>query len=300
MSNQENISKETKKTRRKRSHRTAQQIKLAVIMIMVSVLVLSASTFAWYKMSKTANIQNMEFKADTLGNLLISADNTSYSNMLDLGLSGENAAILLPATTVDGKTFYQPEYNTTGDVVKNVALLKETDDPSTGSENEADTFKKFVYKKEFYIKSGVNQDTSKSYKLKLVDGGGILDGKFTTGTFLNDNGDDTTFDSLNALRVSFVIDGDVKIFTPYCNTNGGAGTHATDEIDKSSNQYGGYSVDLDQEASGVITDLELCTIKEGYPVKITMYVWFEGTDVDCENEIALDNLAGQIQFEAEE
>ena len=56
MSNQENISKETKKTRRKKSQRKSQQIKLAVIMIMVSVLVLSASTFAWYQLNNTAKI----------------------------------------------------------------------------------------------------------------------------------------------------------------------------------------------------------------------------------------------------
>lgn len=94
MSNQENISKETKKTRRKKSQRKAQQIKLAVIMIMVSVLVLSASTFAWYRMSKIASVQNMEFKADTLGNLLISdTEDGEYDNTLDLGLGENNQAV---------------------------------------------------------------------------------------------------------------------------------------------------------------------------------------------------------------
>ena len=86
MSNQENISKETKKTRRKKSQRKSQQIKLAVIMIMVSVLVLSASTFAWYKLNNIAKIKDMQFTADTLGSLLIAEENedSEYSDTLDL------------------------------------------------------------------------------------------------------------------------------------------------------------------------------------------------------------------------
>lgn len=307
MSNQENISKETKKTRRKRSHRTAQQIKLAVIMIMVSVLVLSASTFAWYRMSKIASIQTMEFTADTLGNLLISdSEDGEYKNSLNLGL-GTNKAILLPATTKDGKTFFKPKYSVDGMNVKGVLdleLCNTLDGTAMKQDNYVDDGEEhYVYKKDFYIKSGVNE-SNKTYNLKLVDGGNKDgNGKFTTGTYLNDNGDNSTFDSLNAVRVSFVIDDTVNIFVPYNTGNGNTdGTFATiDEAEFTDHgDYNNYPISLNQEESGEISDIVLCEITEGTPVKITMYVWFEGMDEDCENEIALDTLTGQLQFEAEE
>lgn len=308
MSNQENNLKETKKTRRRKTQRKAQQIKLAVIMIMVSVLVLSASTFAWYRMSKIASIQTMEFTADTLGNLLISdSENGTYKSTLDLGL-GRNKAILLPATTKDGIVFLKPDYTDDGMKVEGVLAMEDgniLDGTEMQQEGYTDDGKEhYVYKKVFYIKSGVNQDDSKIYNLKLVNGGNKNDkGAFTTGTFLNDNGDDSTFDSLNAVRVSFVIDSTANIFVPFNTGNGEtAGTFA--EIDTNAftdyQDYNAYDITLEQDEDGEFDDVTLCQISEGTPVEITMYVWFEGMDEDCENEIALDTLSGQIQFEAEE
>ena len=151
MSNQENISKETKKTRRKKSQRKAQQIKLAVIMIMVSVLVLSASTFAWYQLNNTANVTNMQFTAETMGKLQISDVNENgenkkqYSNSLDLTqTTGYDSAnrILLPSTTSNGTSFFAPDYTIDGLTVEGIVPI---------AENE---FSKYVYKKEFYLLSG--------------------------------------------------------------------------------------------------------------------------------------------------
>lgn len=44
----------------------------------------------------------------------------------------------------------------------------------------------------------------------------------------------------------------------------------------------------------------LCTIKENEPVKVTMRIWIEGSDSDCVNNIAAQQIAGQIQFVSEE
>ena len=311
MSNQENISKETKKTRRKKSHRKAQQIKLAVIMIMVSVLVLSASTFAWYQMNKTANLTNMQFTADTLGNLLISANETDgYTNTLNLNLDSEKV-VLLPTTTSDGETFYEPDYKGTSDSVSGVKDLT------------ADNYSKYVYKKVFYIKSGEQVNNEKKYYLKLVDGFTDSDGSFNAGTYLKDTdrADDTKYTSLDAVRVSLVFGTGavdlpqgtvktIKVFQPYSDSNNdiidNGDIIAQNEL--ASTSYGPKmykDFTLTQHGDGQIAanddeDTTLCTISEGTPVEVTMYVWFEGTDNDCGNGIALDTIAGQIQFEAVE
>lgn len=320
MSNQENISKETKKTRRKRSHRTAQQIKLAVIMIMVSVLVLSASTFAWYRMSKIASIQSMEFKADTLGNLLISdKEDGEYDNTLDLGLGENNQAVLLPATTADGVNFSKPVYNKTGDVVENIEDIDIDKEMLDGTEMKKNTyedngFDHYVYKKDFYIKLEGAADDEKNYELWLV----ASDEYFNTGTYLDDKDDDEAhdFDSLNAVRISFVV-GDATqaavVYEPYCVGNGeGDVTQKNDDntpigtyADKSAITLAGptvYNTMLVKQAStGELTENKsLTTMQVDDITKVTMYVWFEGMDDDCVNEIALDVISGQIQFEAKE
>lgn len=313
MSNQENNSKETKKTRRKRSKRTVQQIKLAVIMVMVSVLVLSASTFAWYKLNNTAKIEGMKFTADTLGNLQIAeavdsedANDTdglkpgTWNSTLDLAMTGDT--YLLPATTSDGKEFYSPEYDGTGETVTGVSA-----DALSG-----DTLNKYVYKKVFYIKSGDSIDEKKYYTLKLDDG--TLDnGVFNGGTYIKD---ETTgsYTATNAIRVSFVLgegayldaeqtelgeNANTKIWEPYDATTADevqSGTRATDNT----SGYGNYSsITIAQGEDGTLTNNELCKIMEGKEAKITMYVWIEGTDDDCINEIALDTVVGQVQFIAE-
>ena len=309
MSNQENISKETKKTRRKRSHRTAQQIKLAVIMIMVSVLVLSASTFAWYRMSKTANIENMEFTADTLGNLLIAPVDPSsgkakeYSNTLTLVLNDENKAILLPATTADGYTFKLPMYDPS-DPTKVIDVDSVVDGQIIdGNQDKISAGDYYVYKKDFYIKTGDVVDIKKTYNIKLNG----------TGTYLKDKetdspGENDTYTSLRAVRVSFVVDGTTSIvYEPYSVelTDDASKAQSIADVDdavKNSygpSQYAGFTLKQNNDNTFTGTN-KLCTLTEGEPKKITMYVWFEGNDDECANQIALNTISGQIQFEAEE
>lgn len=316
MSNQENISKETKKTRRKKSQRKAQQIKLAVIMIMVSVLVLSASTFAWYQLNNTAKINEMQFTADTMGNLLIAPEENggagSYGHELSLGLN-ENAKKLLPATAdkdagsgagvkkIGYEDFYYPKYAPDGQTVTELIPLEE------------ENFDKYVYKKVFYLKSGEKAGTGNTFELKLDVGNITEDTK--TGTYVVDS--DKTNNKIegltaaNALRISFVIestgDNPVKVATKVYEPNFNS---ATVNDGKFANYTGGDvfgSTAYDDKLIKQLTtgafkdgeDTKLCDLEEGVPVRVTMYVWIEGQDADCKSEIALDTIEGQIQFIAE-
>ena len=304
MSNQENISKETKKTRRKKSQRKSQQIKLAVIMIMVSVLVLSASTFAWYQLNNTARVQNMEFKADTLGNLEISDSDSdgnnleAYSNTLNLAAATDKDSAnkrLLPSTTPDGTVFLAPIYSGDGKTVERVESIN-------GGE-----LSKYVYTKVFYLRSGSTQ-TTKTFTLKL-DKGDTTTKDSESGTFFVDkdaSANNQTPTAVNAVRVSFKFEdgsGTVKIYEPNSDKSNSGGTSAINNV--SADEYGPEKYKnfiIKQNADGTFAngvDTTLCTITEGVPMKVTMYVWFEGMDIDCKSEIALDEIMGQIQFVAE-
>lgn len=311
MSNQENISKETKKTRRKKSQRKSQQIKLAVIMIMVSVLVLSASTFAWYQMSKTANIQDMQFTADTLGNLLISratedgSDAKEYSNSLNLGFTDNNSAKLLPSTTADGETFYSPVYDENNPAIVSGVISVGPSAIFDGNkeivENDGEEY--YVYKKDFYIKTG-DIEGETEYEIKLDPSGTSLYDKDAEEG--EEKGTDSTYTSLRAVRVSFVANDVVTIYEPYSVSLVGDAINAQTKAGISGDVgsygpsiYGDITI-THQDATTFNENKVLCTIKEGVAQRITMYVWFEGNDDECANQIALDTIAGQIQFIAEE
>lgn len=315
MSNQENISKETKKTRRKKSQRKSQQIKLAVIMIMVSVLVLSASTFAWYQLNNTAKINDMKFTADTMGNLLIApeteqGDEGNYDHQLSLGLEA-NAEKLLPATAdVDAgsgagakqigyEDFYYPKYAPNGQTVAELIPL--------GEEN----FNKYVYKKVFYLKSGETAGTGNTFTLKL-DVGNTAN---RTGTYVVDsdaeNNSISGLTAANALRISFVIESTgnnpsivaTKVYEP--NSDSSAISEGSFADYTGSDVVGSTAYNdklIKQLTTGDFAENQvttLCTLTEGVPVRVTMYVWIEGQDADCKSEIALDTIEGQIQFIAE-
>lgn len=310
MSNQENISKETKKTRRKKSQRKAQQIKLAVIMIMVSVLVLSASTFAWYKLNNIAKIKDMQFTADTLGSLLIAEENvdTEYSDTLDLKMSQADKKYLIPVTVKNSievsngnVTFYSPNYDNTGANVESVSAIA------------VDDVEGYVYKKVFYLKT---EDTgkNKTYTLKLDEG--VISDTGNSGTYVIDTSNVANNPTAaNAVRICFICeDTDAntsnslnnKIYEPnngVANSGNDAGTSGDVE-----SAYGLYKT-IKQNSTGkfIVPSADsttddnavLGTLIEGEPVKVTMYVWIEGNDDDCKSEIALNTIAGQIQFIAE-
>lgn len=293
MKHQENDVKETKKTRKKRSARTAQQIKLAVIMIMVSVLVLSASTFAWYQLSNTARITNMEFTAETMGSLKISAsDSGPYSDTLDLSEDDTSNKTLLPCTTADGTNFYSPKYSLNGTEVESVTKI------------EGDTkLTKYVYKKVFYLKA--EGESGRNLDLKLDPGKIVGETQIKSGTLFRAKAEENN-NAVNAVRISFEFENSngniVKIYEP--NTDKHNNEESVHLAKYNSAEYGPekYSAIKQNYAGDFVTDTDttLCRITEGTAQKVTMYVWFEGMDDDCVSEIALTQIAGQIQFRAEE
>lgn len=308
MSNQENNLKEIKKTRRRKSQRKAQQIKLAVIMIMVSVLVLSASTFAWYQLNNTAKITNMQFTADTMGNLLIAPEEGgkegTYGHELDLELNNGSKK-LLPATANSsaGKNgiedFFSPTYAPDGKSVTTLTALTDN------------TYEKYVYKKVFYIKSGETKDTGNQFAL-MLDAGSVTNSVWS-GTYVKDL-DTSDCTAANAIRISFVIESTgenssviaTKVYEPnYDGIQSGDDTTSATYTGTDTASYGNAAYStllLQQSSSGAFTNdtnTTLCTLDEGVPVRITMYVWIEGQDDQCVSEIALDNIGGQIQFVAQ-
>lgn len=316
--------KRKKDNEEKRQHR--KQLIMTTSMIMVSVLVISVASYAWYRITNTPKITNAEFTADTIGNLQISnvKDNNGvnipeeYKDSIELfdGVSSENSntMYLNPVTTEDGISFYKPVYN--GDKIEKMQLL---------DEKNADDYKelhtKYVYEKKFFLKAGTDslkQGKEKYYDIHFVgksqdEISGSVSFDETTGTYVVGNKNTNDYDTAaNSIRISFEFKnaqtGETVIYEPNSDKHnkGIAGTNMSSYTNKGDEKYGEYttlkqladkSFKISENSKGTdsMSDV-ICVIKEGVDVECTLRMWIEGTDEDCMNEIAADTMLGQIQF----
>lgn len=77
----------------------------AAASLLLSVAMLSSSTYAWFTINKEASVENINMKVTTSSNLLISETNTSDSTFVEK-LTTSRYALLEPTSTVDGINYY--------------------------------------------------------------------------------------------------------------------------------------------------------------------------------------------------
>lgn len=309
--------------------RLSKQVAMTVVMIGVSTLVISVATYAWFMISNTPKIVKAEFSADTIGNLQISnvkvknnADTPEgYKSSINLfdGVSDSDKAklTLSPVTTENGVEFYKPLYASDGSVSGLEKLKTDTDE----QKKELNT--KYVYEKKFFLRAGsgnIDSSKAKEYNIYLAGqtsdeattGSPVFDESY--GSFLKDSAS-AGITVANAVRVSFtfqnVVTGETSIYEPnYDKHNGGTpGSNMSEYTNPAGKKYGEYTTikqyankSFKVSGSGGTKEKSdaICSIKEGQDVEVTMRIWVEGMDKDCDNEIAADKMKGQIQFVSQE
>ena len=312
--------KNKKTSEEKRQRR--KQLTMTISMIIVSVLVISVASYAWYKLTNTPKITSSEFTADTIGNLQISnvtVDNgvdkpEEYKDAIGLfdGVSDEDKAkmYLSPVTTEDGLRFFKPVY--LEGKVDSLEYLDETD-----PEIYKELHTKYIYEKKFFLRAGsdnVDSDKAKYYDIHFIGmsqdeiNGATFDD--TTGTYIIKKADATGETAAYSIRISFEFkntqSGDVVIYEPNSEKHNAFNeNNSVKYTNKSGEKYGEYDTLKQLSTKSFVGDGKdgtaaqsgsICTIKEGDDVECTLRMWIEGTDDDCVNQIAADTMKGQIQF----
>lgn len=312
--------KNKKTSEEKRQRR--KQLTMTISMIIVSVLVISVASYAWYKLTNTPKIVSAEFTADTIGNLQISnvevvdgADTPEeYKDAIGLfdGVSDADKAkmYLSPVTTEDGLKFFKPVY-----LEGKVDHLEPLDESDEDQNKELHT--KYIYEKKFFLRAGsdkVDQDKAKYYDIHFIGmsqdeiGGAAFDE--STGTFIIKKDEDADETAAYSIRISFEFKntqtGDVVIYEPNVDkSNPVSGNNSVNYTNKDGEKYGEYTTLKQLSDKSFLNDGyngtaaqsgSICTIKEGDDVECTLRMWIEGTDKDCVNQIAADTMKGQIQF----
>lgn len=268
---------------------------------------LSAATYAWFTLSNTAKVANLTMTVgDTSGLQIAKSDGDSYGTFGGSITFDTIEGKLLPATTTDGKTFKEPEYDDDGAV----ALLNNVS-KKLPQENATGSTEGYYIEYTFWLKS-----LGKDSTVKLSKGVGITDGKYIVnnqanykGTYVLSKDVDGTkgVPGSAAVRISFVGTGKsnsetISIFEPnYDITNEGIGVTLIEKED--------YAIDNTTDSSkqatiqhgmdgGINTSVngDVISLAANIPTKITMYIWIEGKDPQCANQIAAKEITGQLLF----
>lgn len=320
----------------KGKNKMSKQMSLSIVMVIVSLIVLSVSTYAWFLITNTPKVKEIALTADTLGDLKIADVKTdddgnkqpdTYGDEVDLTGVKMGNLYLSPCTTKDGISFFKPIY-TEGEVT---GVEEVTDDTLL--------HKKYIYEKDFYLKAGENTVTvgaEKNYDIYFV-GYSTKDG---SGTYVDDKEKaELTASNAIRISFTF-SGGNLEtpvtvIYEPNSDRDNSGITEAMSEADGTTANMANFVMkDTDAAEYGTIGEMygtttpkakgyktikqlyedhsfvpnsgiatrseALVTIKEGEDIHVTMKVWLEGTDKDCMDGVAADQIVGQIQFVSEE
>lgn len=278
------MKKQTKKTK-------GQRVRGIVMMSLICIMLLSAATYAWFTLSNTAKVANMTLTVGNVTGLQIAEDTGSgagtYGASIDY--TGKIKGKFLPATTLDGKAMLEPVYNDEGAVSSTKAATKKLDKNTTSDGTEG-----YYYETSFYLKAlGANAS------VKLKDGTG-LDG---TGVATGDEAGTYVLESASkdhlgcaAIRISLSNSSETLVYEPNNGISVSTGTRATDSR---TSKDPVATTSLQKNDGSFTSQSQKLTLVANTDTKITMRMWIEGSDVQCVNEIAANELAAQLQFTTE-
>lgn len=315
---------QTDEKQKKKVTKKAKKARSVVMMLLMCILLLSAATYAWFSLSNTARVNNLTMTVSEANGLRVALDKGSTPAEQDwkgsISLDSDNGynvlGLLKPATTANGKDFYRPVYNDEGEVSDLtqdgvVELNKENKDPKSGKTNTATTEGHYC-KYTFYMQS-LKEDAN----VRLVAGKDLANAS-RTGTYLVQK-EDAQKDAKNqsnaaaAMRISiYAGDSNYGIYEPAANVEVSGTKSEADKKSGYDTKVGGelkYSTQPQNYPDGKFTGTgatstgnsnTIITLKKNEATLVTLYIWIEGADPNCVNQIQLDDLQMQLQFEKDE
>ena len=92
----------------------AAKLYIAGAALVLALVLLASATFAWFTISTNPEIKSMEVSLYSKQTLLLSSDNLTYSQNIDLSSLFKDFAPLHPVSTLDGINWFIPTYNNNG------------------------------------------------------------------------------------------------------------------------------------------------------------------------------------------
>lgn len=266
----------------------------ALVLLLVSAIVLSTSSYAWFSMNRTVQATGISLTAAAPTNLVISSTGSTYaaSASTDKNYLGK----LFPASTADGKDFWAIDDGNViaggkggpaeaGTIFKKekVEIMAQGDDKATGYYVDFD----------FYFKATAADETPLNIGVKKIT--------------VNSGPDSGSLG--NAVRIAIIPvdengDPDYSRVTIYA-FDDGEDVEPIESVDETG-VFKKSATDPRQKPVGEGDDKVYTTtaftvtpstyIEDATPTEVIIRVWIEGEHPDCVNANALDELAVQVDF----
>lgn len=306
-----------------------KRIAIYIYMLMILMTLLTVASYTWFSLSQTPRVSDMYMFINSDSGLELSTDPLAEEWVLQLDFRDmvPETAPLRPITwSNDWQKFYAANYGMDGRLL-DYSYWQALDNNRNANKNNSDGF---YTKATFYARTGQDQTVFLSEAVE-VDEGINGSGTYVIGTpvwdgqqILHGNGGQGAECAIRiGIRITPVdLSGKPNgerttfyIYEPNSDTHidGSAGYVATPSIDgkptlvpeeqiirqTASTWKEAYPVQRNvviHQLGEFVTEPELFSLKAGEMVKIDIYCWLEGQDVDCTNKIQAAQILASIQF----
>ena len=254
----------------------------AFAMLLVSALMLTTASFAWFSTNDDVSANGMSVKATTAENLVISANGTSFGTS-PVALTDSATANLKPVSINCG-TSEKIGVDATFYAVKESSLS--TIDYASGAYNAETTLFEAAaaagYYETFTVQVKVDGEAGTQFDKIYVE----------NITVTRTGGEATTLNISKAIRVAVTDGTTTYIYAPL----GGSYTEgkSIDAID------GSGKATAAAQTLGTLTDASNFGAVTTTAKTFTIYVWYEGQDPNCisANAVSVEDLAVSVFFKA--
>lgn len=286
-----NVNANTDKKYRKKNR------KKTIVAAFIITGILTVPVLAWFSLTNTPTVNEIAMSAGVTGALKISlTENGVYGDEINLSEVIPDNVVTRPITSNNGVNFYKPIYSASG-VVQSIEST-----PLSASELALVTNKKdgeggYILRADFYLLAESPNPGTVAIKLT---GSGVpgSDGAYTIITDKNGG------DAAKATRISFTANNQTAVVEPLADVSV-AGNSAQMVMSGFSSlhtikqgQNGMFLNTSTNTYSNAISET-LFNINTNTKTKVTMYIWIEGSDRDCINDIASDSFGLKIKFYSE-
>lgn len=297
----------------------------AIAMLIVSAIVLTSSTFAWFSMSKEAKVEQMDLTVSSPEGIQISANASAWTANLTLDdLFNEEStsrykaydgnANLMPLNLIPVSSAFRTFNGTTGTANFFKAVLNDQGratvtavSQSAGNDNNAglvafDIFFKVANSTKVYFGTSEFKDNSKSDILtalrvafqplgnttstEAADAIALKTVSSSTATIYEVDAKNRSADALAAGNTTG------EVTTKYVES-----TSAADIVNKDSVLTNSANVtpDCTIVRNSAAASEKSFQLKAGV-TKMRVYIWVEGNDIDCRNSVAGAALSAALKF----
>ena len=302
--------------------------------ILLALLVLLvAASYTWFSLSRTPRVSGMEMYVSTSVGIELSetydAEDEDWGIILDFQkIVGENTVLQPASWSAQKNGFVTAAYGTDGRTIQNKFITLTDEQNANRSDEHA-----YYVKGTFYARSDTEVDVSLGEAVEVNEGENTA-GTYVIGTpvwneqtILHDDGG---LGAETAIRLGLRItpvnpftgaeagESDFYIYEPNYdvhideNIEGDVTTQSVDGgayedtaymiYQTASTWTEAYPVQKNvtiKKLGEFVSDTYLFTLEPGDMVKIDLYIWLEGQDVDCTNLIDEAQIVANVQLSAE-